>query len=381
VVGRSSFVQRTYYRGGNTYVSVYRPYRFGHVDLHVYTPVRYYRPSFYSWLYNPWSRPVVYTSWGWAGSPWYRFYGGYFAPYPAYQTPVMWLTDYLIASTLQQAYQERLAAGMTASYAYSSQPGLTPEVKNAIADEVHYQLDLEKIDAATPDAAAMNASTQPPPLFSGRGAHVLIASTPVTAFSSAGECGLTEGDVVELMQPPPPDSPTAEVEVRASKPRGCPSGAVVSVPLQDLQEMQNRMHENVDRGLGELQAKQGSGGLPPMPRDIAMQPVAASFASQVQPDQNVTADLTQATQDAYQSEQSVMSQAPVDAAQPEAPPPTNAAAPGGAPTTINIGQTMDQVVGNQGQPQTIANGANGKVIYVYRDIKVVFVDGRVVDVQ
>jgi hypothetical protein len=375
VVGHDSFVQRTYYRGGVTYVNVYRPYHYGVVDLHVYTPVRYYRPAYYSWIYSPWSRPVVYTSWGWVGTPWFRFYGGYFAPYPTYATPMMWVTDYLIASTLQQGYQERLAAGMNSSYAPSPQPGLTPEVKDAIANEVRYQLDAERMGAGAPDGASGVA--QAPPLFSGRGPHVLLASSPVTAFAGGGECGLTEGDVVALLQPPPTNSPVADVEVRASKPRDCPAGAVVSVGLQDLQEMQNRMHENVDRSLGEMQARQGTGGMPPMPRDAAAQPVAASFASQITPDPNVTTDLNQATQDAFQSEQTVLNQAGTDN-QPGAPGGAPNVAP---PATISVGQTVEEVVAVQGQPQTVANGANGKMLYVYPGIKVVFVDGRVVDVQ
>ena len=59
-----------------------------------------------------------------------------------------------------------------------------------------------------------------------------------------------------------------------------------------------------------------------------------------------------------------------------APPPPPAA----TPPTIALGQTMDQVTANFGQPTRIAK-LGAKVIYYYTDMKVTFVDGQVSDVQ
>ena len=59
-----------------------------------------------------------------------------------------------------------------------------------------------------------------------------------------------------------------------------------------------------------------------------------------------------------------------------APPPPPAA----TPPTIALGQTMDQVTANFGQPTRIAK-LGAKVIYYYSDMKVTFVDGQVSDVQ
>lgn len=50
------------------------------------------------------------------------------------------------------------------------------------------------------------------------------------------------------------------------------------------------------------------------------------------------------------------------------------------PETIQMGMTADQVQGALGQPQKIVN-LGPKQIYVYKDLKVTFFNGRVVDVQ
>ena len=62
---------------------------------------------------------------------------------------------------------------------------------------------------------------------------------------------------------------------------------------------------------------------------------------------------------------------------PIAPPPP----PADQPTqTIEIGQTVDQVVAALGQPQKIAK-VGTKQIYFYKDLKVTFNNGKVSDVE
>lgn len=53
---------------------------------------------------------------------------------------------------------------------------------------------------------------------------------------------------------------------------------------------------------------------------------------------------------------------------------------GGEPQTIQMGMTLDQVQASLGQPQKIVN-LGPKQIYVYKDLKVTFLNGKVVDVQ
>ena len=59
-------------------------------------------------------------------------------------------------------------------------------------------------------------------------------------------------------------------------------------------------------------------------------------------------------------------------------PPPNQPPP--QPKTIQLGQTTDQVVAALGQPDKIVN-LGAKQIYVYKDLKVTFLKGKVSDVQ
>jgi hypothetical protein len=62
--------------------------------------------------------------------------------------------------------------------------------------------------------------------------------------------------------------------------------------------------------------------------------------------------------------------------QPQAQPPQ----PQAEPQTIEKGQTADQVQGSLGKPDKIVN-LGSKQIWVYKDLKVTFVNGKVSDVQ
>ena len=75
-------------------------------------------------------------------------------------------------------------------------------------------------------------------------------------------------------------------------------------------------------------------------------------------------------------------EAPPAQAQPQTPqPPETQSAPAPAqPASIQLGQTIDQVVAALGPPEkTVSLGS--KQIYVYKDLKVTFIDGKVSDVQ
>jgi len=62
---------------------------------------------------------------------------------------------------------------------------------------------------------------------------------------------------------------------------------------------------------------------------------------------------------------------------PGGPPPNQPPPP---PQTIQLGQTIDEVVATLGQPDKIVN-LGAKQIYVYKDLKVTFLKGKVSDVQ
>jgi hypothetical protein len=375
VIRGQSYTHRTYYAGGRPYTRVYRPYTYHGVHVNVYTPVRYYSPGFYSWAYSPWRAPVYYR-WGWDSSPWYGYYGGYFRPYPVYTSPALWLTDYLVATTLQAAYAERMAAGAEArNAAYAGATPMTPDVKQAIANEVQLQIQAERTEA---QSGGMSSGALPPSLSDGA-AHVFIVSRglDVQNLSAGGaECPISEGDVLQL-PPGGANGEMANVVVLASKGGSCPRRSTVAVPVTELVEMQNSLRETLSQGMEDLRSKQGQGGLPSLPPQAAMAPTQASFANELPPpDQNVSQELTQATQESMQAEQQVVA----EASNPGAGAP--GAQPGGTapPATIALGQTMDQVVGILGSPsKTVDLGQ--KKIYVYSDMKIIFTDGRVSDVQ
>jgi hypothetical protein len=373
------FVHRTYYVNGVAYVGVYRPFVFGGVALAVYAPPVFFAPAFYGWAYNPWGAPVVYP-WGWAGNPWFGYYGVYFTPYPAYATPALWLTDYMVAQTLQAAYLERAAELANAQAAAAPAP-LTPDVKQAIADEVRRQVALENAEASAGQAPPDPGSSGVARMMADNMPHVFVVSAPLDVTSNVGECPVTEGDVLQLNPGTPPNSPSANLMVLATKGTDCRKGATVSVGVADLQDMQNHMRETIDKGLNELQQKQGQNGLPAAPPSAAKPPVQTAFAAIAPPpDPNVAMELSQQTKEADVAEREVLSQDTAAPGGAPAPAPAAPAAPAPAATTLNLGQSPDEVKAALGEPKNIVD-LGSKKIYIYKDLKVTFNNGKVTDIQ
>ena len=78
---------------------------------------------------------------------------------------------------------------------------------------------------------------------------------------------------------------------------------MVSVSVQDLQEMLNSFHAQVESGLATLQAKQGQGGLPAAPADALAAPrKTVPDAAPVAAKGDVTATLDAQRQQANQTE-------------------------------------------------------------------------------
>src|ERR1700676_1376918 len=297
--GRNSgYVQRAYVsRNGNTYVSrtvvvnrvtyttVYRSYSYhGYCCYYGYHPAYYYAPAYYGWAYNPWPAPVYY-GWGWGGAPWYGYYGGYFAPYPVYPSAAFWLTDYVIAASLQAAYQAHAAANEAAANAAAAnaapnvaprndaprdqlQPNdggdtsavssgtvtLSPEVKAAIAEEVKAQLAAEQAAAkpapsSGPQPTAASEEV-PPALDPAR--RTFVVSSELAVSGDGQECQLSPGDVITRLTDTPDDDRKVTASVSASKKADCAPGKQVAVSVDDLQEMHNHFQEQLDNGMKEL---------------------------------------------------------------------------------------------------------------------------------
>ncbi|MGA3077423.1 MAG: hypothetical protein ABSG56_27530 [Bryobacteraceae bacterium] len=369
------YARRSYYYNGRYYNHYYGRYYYHGMYVNPYYPSYYYGPAFYGWAYNPWAAPIAY-GWGWGGNPWYGYYGAYFTPYPVYATPSLWLTDYIIANSLQAAYQARLNAEAAAM---SNPAPLTPETKQLIADEVRAQIALENNESKTaqgaePDAASSSIQRA---LTDGK-PHVFVAGHDLDVVDAGGtECAISEGDALQLTGQTAPDAQAATLSVLASKGgKECPKGDTVQVSLTDLQDMQNHMRETIDAGMQELQKKQGQGGLPAAPAAARTAPVESAMATAAPPpppESEVKAEINQQSQEADKAEAEAGGTA-------SGPGPNAAAEPAAAPVNIEIGQTIDQVTGALGSPKNIVN-LGAKKIYVYKDMKITFKDGKVADVQ
>ncbi len=370
------FARRSYYYHGAYYHRFYGRYYYRGGWINPYYPAYYYGPAFYGWAYNPWAAPVAF-SWGWGGNPWYGYYGAYFTPYPVYAGPAFWLTDYMISTSLQAAYQAQQEDQQQA--ALSNPAPLTPDVKNAISEEVKRQIALENEESKTgaqnePDPASSSIQR----MLSDGTAHVFVAGTDLDVVDAAGsECAISQGDALQLTGQNDPNATAVNLAVLASKGgKECPKGDTVAVQVSDLQDMQNHMRETIDDGLKQLQAKQGTGGLPAAPASAQAPPVETAMAAAAPPpppEQEVASELKQESKDADAAEQDAASDA-------GGPASAGAAPPGGAPPTVALGQTTGQVTSELGQPKSIMD-LGPKKIYVYQDMKVTFNGGKVTDIK
>jgi hypothetical protein len=398
------FGHRTFYDHGRPYDRFYGRYPYHGRYLDVYAPGRYYPYGFYGYAYSPWRTPVPYA-WGWRGAPWYGYYGGYYAPYAVYAGPSLWLTDFLIAGTLAAAYvaiqasasaddylspwsatslalrdaSRRVADLLVGPAAAAANPVLTPEVKQQVSDEVKLQIQIEETEAKANsanqnfDPAASNIAHT----LSDGHPHVFVAGASLDLVAASGqECAISHGDVLRVATAPAADADTASATILASKGGGkeCAGATAVSVAMSDLQDMQNHMREQIDGGLAELKSKQGKDGLPAAPAEGDVVPAAFTVGAPA-PDANAANDIAQQTKEAKAAE----SDATTSVASASAP----AAAPAGkagSPTTIELGQSIDQVTGALGNPGRIID-LGAKKIYVYRDMKIIFQNGAVSDVQ
>jgi hypothetical protein len=367
--------RRTYSYHGHNYDHFYRGYRYHGVDVDVYAPSGYYAPAYYGWAYNPWAAPVHY-GWGWGGHPWFHHYGYFFSPYRVYPSAAFWLTDYMLANDLQSAYAAQQDAGEVNGdpTAAGGAAPLTPDVKQAIADEVRNQLALENQEAQ------QNAQQQDAdPGSSGIGRtigdvanghpHVFVVGTALDVVDGSGmECSLSDGDALMMRNAPAADATAADVVVMASKGgQECPKAGTVSVNLDDLQEMQNHMRESIDQGLQQLKTDQGKGGLPTIPVTTQVAPAMYTTVAPP-PDPNVAGQIQQEGQMVDQAQNEVTSDVSQQTGAPVATP------------TIMAGQTISQVESILGQPSSKAI-LGQKTVYNYNGMKVIFVGGRVTNVD
>ncbi len=319
--GGRSYYSRTYYYHGAYRTGVYRGYYWGGRPYYGYYHPYWYHPAFYGWAYNPWAAPVYWGvgAWGWGGAPWYGYYGAYWNPYPVYPSAAFWLTDYLIAANLQAAYAAQAEANAAAANsapaddqsgggapapAAGGQVALSPEVKQAIADEVKAQIAASQAQAgpsgssggAQAAPASANAEELPPALDPAH--RTFVVNDEVDVVADGQECALTQGDVITRLGDTPDQDNKVNVSVASSKKSDCAAGKNVLVAVDDLQEMHNHFQEQIDEGLKTLASKQGTGGLPKAPdtgtvaSDVPAPPPDQSAGKALE-DQEKSADQTE----------------------------------------------------------------------------------------
>jgi len=121
---KPGYYSRTYVQGGRVlYARVYHQntfQRYGHsFSYQRLVPAIGFGVAYYAWAARPWSAPVTYR-WQWDAEPWHRAYGNDFTPYSNYSSLDEWLTDYVVAQSLRNAYENTQAENAPASSSASN---------------------------------------------------------------------------------------------------------------------------------------------------------------------------------------------------------------------------------------------------------------------
>jgi len=298
------YIQRTYVANGRTYARVFRGAYYNGFLYYHYVPAWIFAPGFWWWAFNPWRFPVFFN-WGWG--PWFGWYAYYFAPYPYYFGASMWLTDYILSADLQDAYNAGYNAGWQSSAtiwpAESSYAPLTPELKQAIDDEVSAELARQANAAANPQVAG---GEEVPAALDPKIRTFIVSIGLTEKLPSGAECFLAPGDVLSRIDDTPDANRNVRVMVSSSQANDCPAGSQLMIGVQELQEMYNAFQQKLEAGLNKLSQTQGKNGIPAGP---AANPKPSPEGT-AQPDPSAAAQLEQQQKAANQAEQEVAAQRP-----------------------------------------------------------------------
>jgi hypothetical protein len=175
---------------------------------------------------------------------------------------------------------------------------VTPEAKEAIAEEVKTDLQAEQMESAS--ANEFDSNQVPAALDPRR--TTFIASATVSGQTDDGQgCSLTGGDIITRLTNTPDQNQNVRVLITTAKTSDCAVGTQVAMSIEDLQDMYNAFREKLDGGLAELAKDQGTRGMPK----------AQETKSHVNPDSRgevdptATADLQEQQIDADNAEDDV----------------------------------------------------------------------------
>jgi hypothetical protein len=344
---RPGFVSRTFVSGGHVlYTHVYQRHvwhQFGRAFAYDrFVPAVRYPAGYYAWALAAWPHPVTY-SWGWQAQPWYPMYGSRFTPYPVYVSPDLWMTDYIIAQSMQTAYQSQTAApgwepstqgapadpvaessgaapaAEPADAAPTAQPSdaapgrqsgdtpspsapaapsaaapaampptVTPQIKAQLDAQIKVQLQEQQAAAATP--VALTTQSTPPALRPNHVFFQVVQRLEVPSGTANHYCSLSADDYIKRTGGISADDWTIPVVVELSGPSDCPSGLHTRIGLNDLNAMENEQEAQVMEAMQAASKSMGPNGPPSGP---GPQPTLIA-AGNAAPDQGALEALRQA---------------------------------------------------------------------------------------
>ena len=308
---RPGLVSRTFVGGGHVlYTHVYQRHvwhQFGRAFAYeTFVPAVRYPAVYYSWALAAWPRPVSYA-WGWQVQPWYPMYGSLFMPYPVYTSPDMWMTDYIIAQSMQTAYQAQTAApepetsprgalaapaldasvaapapqlsdgaddrqpsdappaprpSDTPSAPTGTPPPITPQVKAQLNAQIKVQLREQQAIAATPQT--LTTESTPPALRPNHVFFQIVQPLDVPAGAN-GYCSLSANDYIKRTGGISNDDWMIPVVVELSGPSDCPEGLRTRIGLNDLNAMENEQEAQVMEAMRAASKSMGPHGPPSGP--------------------------------------------------------------------------------------------------------------------
>jgi hypothetical protein len=289
---RFGYVKRTYVdSSGPLYARVYRSYFYRGTKLYSYVPRYVYSRYFYLWAINPWPAPVSYN-WGWGSNdPWFVYYQPYLVLEPTYSSADLWITDYILASNLREAYDSEPGA---APIADSGQPTdrITGAEKQSIAEAVHEVLQREQRGDPTPPK--VGAEQLPEPLMPENNFFVVYKSLEVA--DGERTCTLIADDTLTRIDGLVDANNTVRVRIERSV--RCPREATPRVGIPQLQEMLNEFRAKQETALEFLASNQGRRGIPAAP-DATGVPFEDGQST---PDPRAVLEIQRAGQDADAAE-------------------------------------------------------------------------------
>jgi hypothetical protein len=334
---KSGYLNRTYVQAGHVlYARVYRRntyQRFGHAfSYETLVPGIAFGTAYYAWATRRWSAPVSYR-WGWETEPWHKAFGSDFTPYQDYTSLDEWLTDYLVAQNLRNAYEswqaenqrpywdepddgrrpywEEASATDTPAQSASARPNsskkhgpasntragsqsrppgqdspapLSGDIKAKLNRQIKRQLIERQTHAATSGDDDLPESLKP-----GHTLFRVNTALDVPSKGSGQYCSLRTNDYIERIGDMDENGMVA-VKVEVGAVSDCAVGLTTNVSVNDLEAMEGEQQQALTDAL--LAASKNMGGSQGLPQAPATTPVLLA-AGQARPAPDAMTTLSQ----------------------------------------------------------------------------------------